>query len=90
MDYALLLIFKCINQAVICNVEGNSMSFQNGSEAIAKLQETNKHYSPINISAKNDTVVISIKDITEEIQQSNEDFIKDYKKQFGYEPSFFE
>lgn len=90
MDYALLLIFKCINQAVICNVEGNSMSFQNGSEAIAKLQETNKHYSPINISAKNDTVVISIKDITEEIQQSNEDFIKNYKKRFGYEPSFFE
>lgn len=90
MDYALLLIFKCINQAFICNVEGDTMSFQNGSEAIAKLQETNKHYSPINILAKNDTVVISIKDITEEIQQSNEDFIKDYKKRFGYEPSFFE
>lgn len=90
MGYALLIIFKSINQEFICSVDGDSMSFKNGSEAIAKLQKTNKHYAPINISAKNDTVVISIKDITEEIQQSNEDFIKDYKKRFGHEPSFFE
>ncbi len=90
MDYALLLIFKNINQEVICIADGESMNFQNGNDAIAELQNAHKHFTLINISAKNSAVVVTIKDSTKEIEEQNEEFIAEHKRRFGYEPNMFD
>ncbi len=90
MDYALLLVFKNINQEVTCIADGESMNFQNGNDAIAELQNVHKHFTLVNISAKNSAVVVTIKDSTKEIEEKNEAFIAEHKKRFGYEPNMFD
>lgn len=90
MDYALSLILKNCNQNVICIVDDTEKLYVSGIEAANELRkEVNKKYSLVGISAKNSTIVLMIKDISKEIESQNEEFIKDYKRRFGYEPSFF-
>ncbi len=89
MDYALLLILKNISQKVVCIVDCKTMSFQNGNEAIMELQNEHKRFTLVNISAKDNAVVLTIKDATKEIEDQNEEFIAEHKRRFGYEPSFF-
>ncbi len=89
MDYALLLILNNINQKLICIVDGETMNFQNGNEAITELQNKRKHFTLVSISAKDNAVVLTIKDTTKEIEEQNEEFIAEHKRRFGYEPSFF-
>ncbi len=90
MDYALQLILKQINQKFTCLVNGQERSFANGDEAIAELQKEHKHYSPAGISAKDNAVVLTLRDITEELKARNEEFVAEHKKQFGYEPNPFD
>lgn len=90
MDYALQLILKQINQKFTCLVDGKERSFANGDEAITELQKEHKHYSPAGISAKDNVVVIVLRDITEELKTRNEEFVAEHKKQFGYEPNLFD
>ncbi len=89
MDYALLLVLKNINREVICIADGVSMHFQNGNDAIAKLQNAHKHFTLAGISARDNAVVVNIKDSTKEIEEQNKEFIEEHKRRFGYEPSFF-
>ncbi len=89
MDYSLRMILNNISKKLICAVDGETMSFQNGSEAITELQNKHKHFTLVNISAKDNAVVLTIKDATKEIEEQNEEFIAEHKRRFGYEPSFF-
>ncbi len=89
MDYALQLILRQIHQELVCFIDGKEIKFSDGDSALNALQKEHKHYSPVAISAQNNTVVLEIRDITEEIRKSNEEFIAEHKKKFGYEPSFF-
>lgn len=90
MDYALKLILKQINQKIICLVDGEEQSFANGDEAISQLEKEHRHYSPAGISAKDNAVILALRDITEELKTRNEEFISEHKKQFGYEPNLFD
>lgn len=90
MDYALQLILKQINQKFICLVDGKERSFVDGNEAITKLEKEHKHYSPAGISAKDNAIVLTLREITEELKARNEEFISEHKKQFGYEPNMFD
>ncbi len=89
MDYALQMLLNNINQEVICVIEGTEKEFQNGKLAIDELRKGGKRYAFMDIAARNNVIVLTIKDVTEEIQSKNEEFIADYKRRFGYEPSFF-
>lgn len=90
MDYALKLILKQINQKIICLIDGEEQSFANGDEAITELEKQHKHYSPAGISAKDNAVILALRDITEELKTRNEEFISKHKKQFGFEPNLFD
>lgn len=54
------------------------------------MQKEHKHYSPAGISAKDNAVVLVLRDITEELKTRNEEFVAGHKKQFGYEPNQFD
>lgn len=90
MDYALKLILKQINQKIICLVDGEEQSFANGDEAITKLEKQHVHYSPAGISAKNNAVILALRDITDELKTCNEEFMSKHKIQFGFEPNLFD
>lgn len=90
MDYALQLILKQINHELICLIDGSEMVFSSGNEAIAHLQKENKHYSPLNILARDNVVVVEIRDTTEGIKKSCHEFIAEHKKRFGHEPNLFD
>lgn len=90
MDYALQLILKQINQKFICLVDGEERSFANGDEAIAELEKEHKNYAPDEISANEKSVVLVVRDITEDLRTRNEVFIAEHRKQFGYEPNPFD
>ncbi len=89
MGYALQMLLNNINQEVICVIEGEEKGFQNGKLAIDELRKDGKRYAFMDIAARNNVIVLTIKDVMEEIQSKNEEFIADYKRRFGYEPSFF-
>lgn len=90
MDYALKLILKQIGQKLICIVDGKARSFSNGDEAITELEKDCKHYASMNISARDNAVVLEVRDISEEIKTLNEDFIAAHKRRYGYEPNLFD
>ncbi len=90
MDFDLQMILNNIDQELICLIDGEERLFRCGKDAIAELKKDKKYYSLIAITAKNSIIILTIKDIKAEIQAKNDQFIADYKKRFGHEPSFFE
>lgn len=71
-------------------LEAEEKSFANGDEAITELKKEHEHYSPAGISAKDNAVILAMRDITEELRTCNEEFVAEHKKQFGYEPNLFD
>ncbi len=90
MDYALKLILKQINQKFICIVDGKEQLFADGDVAIYELEKDRKHYSLVTLSAKDNTIVLEVRDITEEIRTHNDEFVAEHKRRFGYEPNLFD
>ncbi|WP_455683540.1 hypothetical protein [Thomasclavelia sp.] len=79
----MLKILEKIESEVICIVNDKQYQYSNGHDAYQQLSNNNSIKS---IKAFNNQIIIQLeqKDIATESEWE-----KDYKKQFGEEPSFF-
>lgn len=76
-------ILEKIESEVICNIDDNQYQYANGKEAYQRLSN---NYFITSIKAFNDQIIINLKQLENNKEQ---DWQKDYKKQFSEEPSFF-
>ena len=84
------LILRQIIPKFACLVDGKERNFSNGNEAIAELQKEHKHIRLPEYPLRDNTVVLTLRDITGELKTHNEEFVAERKKQFGYEPNPFD
>lgn len=90
MDYTLQLILEHIKHELVCLVDGNELYFASGKEALAHFQKDNKHYSPMTLSAKDNTVVVEISDVTDDVKRNNAAWVAEHQARFGCEPNLFD
>lgn len=64
-------------------VDGERMTYTHD-----KIEELNKEYRIVSISAENDAVVIKLEG--KDIDKPDSDFVKDYVSTYGREPNLFD
>lgn len=79
----MLRILEKIESRVTCIIDDKQYSYLNGNDA---YQQLSNKYSIISISTRDNQIIIQLEQLD---KSTNEEWIKDYKQQFGEEPSFF-
>lgn len=77
----MLEILKIIESEITCIIDDKQYHYQNGKDAYHQLLN---NYSITSMKAVNNQIIINL-----ELKEHSKDWEKDYKKQFGKEPSFF-
>ena len=95
MTYKIDQFVKIIKAPIVCNVNGEALSFTNGEELAA--HDFEKYYLIDSIKVEDGKAVLNliekatanINSIGDELV-SGEDWIKEHKERFGKEPNLFD
>ena len=83
-------VLDCIEGKVLCITAGEKKYFESGEAAKAYYSSLNGKFAIKRISVEGKTLILTIEDMTDEIDSVNKDFTEKYKKENGVEPSFFQ
>ena len=93
MDLELDYVLKRIKGKAVCAIDKERKEFGSGDEAYKAYGDRgqNEEYYVIEeISAENDAVILAVKDIRPEINESVRKYEEDHFKQFGRYPNRFD
>lgn len=83
-------VLNCINEPIVCEVDGQKKEYVNGATAIEGMANviTTSH-SITNISVQDGKICLTIIDRQAEIDKQNKKWMTEQKERTGVEPSFF-
>ncbi len=90
MDLVLETVLNCIPTPCRCIVDGEERLYETGLSAANAMQDDKANYRLISLTAEYSHVVVTIRDVSEDIKAKNHDFDNESLRQYGRTPSFFE
>lgn len=84
-----LSVLDCIEEKVLCVTAGEKKYFENGEAAKKYYSSLSGKFTIKKISVKETMLALTIEDMAAEIDTANKEFVENYKKENGVEPSFF-